>query len=396
MRRDSADVPSEVLAGPGRRSEERATRGVGWCSRSRGRPPLPGSRPSLAFRTLRLAVRRHRRQLHGLRDQGTRRDPHESRSRRLPPRPRLRRTRRAEPEPFTSRRAAPSSPGTSSPADGPVSRCPRERPLPETPEGISFGRRVPPRRSRSARVVSLHLGGFLRSRLPACCSRYRVRVRQVSGGSVVEAEASRAGSVVPAGAPTLRRFAPRRQPCRIAAACSPPAVRRLRRPRGRARASLRPRPRTRRRFERFGPSLPVPPFPAVPPASRSRASRPPFGDGLPLRCAVRPSVDGLPHLRKRRAPGPCRVAGRPAVALPAAPHLAVSARPAGSPSSHRFSPTVSVNRPRLQRFLEETIDPGVRTSLSGVLAPFRWWLSAPSLVHQGPAAIASCPRPAVA
>jgi hypothetical protein len=44
--------------------------------------------------------------------------------------------------------------------------------------------------------------------------------------------------------------------------------------------------------------------------------------GLCLRCAVRPSASGLPRPRPRRAPGPCRIAGRPAVALPSTPHLA--------------------------------------------------------------------------
>jgi hypothetical protein len=65
----------------------------------------------------------------------------------------------------------------------------------------SFGRRMPLRRSRSVLVVFHHLDGFRRSRLPACCSRYQVWVRQVSPGSVVEAEASRAVSWVLAGAP---------------------------------------------------------------------------------------------------------------------------------------------------------------------------------------------------
>jgi hypothetical protein len=93
----------------------------------------------------------------------------------------------------------PPSPGTSSLVGWPISRWPRERPLPE--DESSFGRRLPHRRSRSALVVSHHLDGFRRSRLPACCSRYRVWVRQVSVGSVVGAKAPRAGSVVPAGAP---------------------------------------------------------------------------------------------------------------------------------------------------------------------------------------------------
>lgn len=268
-----------------------------------------------------------------MRYRGTRRDPFESRSRRLPT--------LASPPAFPPGRAGTVHLAARGsflswnfvPCRGPVSRCPRERPLQVGSEEPSLGRRMPLRRSRSALVVSLHLGGFLRSRLPACCSRYRVRVRQVSSGSVVEAEASRAGSGLPAGAPTLRRLAPRRQPCRIAAACSPLAVRRLRRPRGRARASLRPRPRTRCRSSgsvhrcrcrHFLRSRQLPGV--VLPSAFRRWAFSPVRRPSALEAGCPSSLRGV---RLDLVDSP--VARRWLV--PTAPHLAVSARPVRVPSS---------------------------------------------------------------
>jgi len=179
-----------------------------WLMFEVARLPAPPCAPvrRWPFGHSRLAIRRHQRWLHGLGCQGARRDPLESRSRRLPI--------LASPPAFSPGRAGSVHLAVRGsflswnfvPCCGPISRCPRERPLPRGPEGPLFGRRLLPRRSRSALVVSHHLGGFLRSRLPACCSRYQVWVRQVSSGSVVEAEASRAGSDVPAGAPPCEGF----------------------------------------------------------------------------------------------------------------------------------------------------------------------------------------------
>jgi len=100
---------------------------------------------------------------------------------------------------------------------------------------------------------------------------------------------------------TLRRFAPRRQPYRITAACSPPAVplparvRRL----GGARAA--------RSIVAGSVVSDVPANFPKPSSVRLSAM------GVLLRCAVRPTASGLPLSRSRRAPGPCRIAGRPAV-----------------------------------------------------------------------------------
>jgi hypothetical protein len=199
MRRDRRTFLQRCSQGPVAASVEACHpwRWLGVRGRAVSRLPQR-TRPSLAFRTFRLAVHRHRRQLHGLDAPGACRDLWNP----VTPPPTL-----ASPSAFSPSRAGPAhlavrgpaSPGTSSLVGWPISRWPRERPLPE--DESSFGRRLPHRRSRSALVVSHHLDGFRRSRIPACCSRYRVWVRQVSVGSVVGAEAPRAGSVVPAGAP---------------------------------------------------------------------------------------------------------------------------------------------------------------------------------------------------
>jgi len=83
--------------------------------------------------------------------------------------------------------------------------------------------------ARSVLVGSHHLDGFLRSRFPACCSRYRIWGSP--GLPCIDRRSSlRFSSDRARGFPwrtTLRRFRPRRQPSRITAGCSPPAVHRL-------------------------------------------------------------------------------------------------------------------------------------------------------------------------
>jgi hypothetical protein len=85
-------------------------------------------------------------------------------------------------------------------------------------------------------------------------------------------------------------------------------------------------------------------------------------------CSGAPSVRrrrGCPLHRPRRAPGPCRIAGRPAVAAPTVAHLAVSPLPVRVVSSDRLSPIGSPTLPRLPRLLERGDRPGTpcRTSL---------------------------------
>jgi hypothetical protein len=180
-------------------------------------------------------------------------------------------------------------------------------------------------------------------------------------------------SPCPAFALPPTRDQSRRQPYRIAAACSPPAVRSdlVRRRRGRSSGSIH---RCRRRRFRRCRQHPEP--------SSCRLS----AMGLWLRCAVRPSASGLPRPRARRASGPCRFAGCP-VGFHRPPWS-----PRGDPvvgwvaSSARLSPTVSCD--------PTSFDLGLRVGhRCPILAPFRWWPSAPTLFLQGPASIASCPRP---
>jgi hypothetical protein len=180
---------------------------------------------------------------------------------------------------------------------------------------------------------------------------------------------------------TLRRLPPRRQPCHIAAACSPPAV------------PLPDPARRRGETEWLDPSLPAPSFPTNPPAPEA-VFRPPLGDGCvaPVR---RPSV------RERVAPlSPATCAwtvsnGRsPGSGIPTVAHLAMSRLSARGPSDDRLSPIVSWPPPRLPRLLVEAIDLEPRAGhRCPALGPFRWWLSAPTLNLQGSASIASCPRP---
>jgi hypothetical protein len=230
-------------------------------------------------------------------------------------------------------------------------------------------------------VVFHHLDGFRRSRLPACCSRYRVWVRQVLVGSVVEAEAPRAGSVLPAGAPPCEGFllvgsrATSLRPAPLLPfLCPTPSEDEARSSGSIHRCRLRRFRRTRQAPE--------------------AVFRPPLGDGCvaPVRRpSVREQVAPLSPatcawtVSNRRSPG----SGSPTVA-----HLAVSRLSARGPSADRLSPIVSWPPPRLLRLLEEAIDLELRAGhRCPALGPFRWWLSAPALNLQGSAPIASCPRP---
>jgi len=105
-----------------------------------------------------------------------------------------------------------------------------QRSTPEAPEGTPSGRGCQATASRSALVVSHHLGGFLRAAGPGLvASRYRTwgslrftcAKRRVYEAPTVGGRADPApkgGSDRIPAAMTLRRFAPRRQPHRVTAA----------------------------------------------------------------------------------------------------------------------------------------------------------------------------------
>jgi hypothetical protein len=140
--------------------------------------------------------------------------------------------------------------------------------------------------------------------------------------------------------------------------------------------------------------VPTPPFPTVPPRDRSHPSASLSGSGARLRCAVCPFGDGLPLPRSRRASGTCRVAGLPAPAHLRPAHLAVSRRRRlGSRPIGGLSPPESVTPPPLHRCLEERSDPGSASGITARARPAPWWLSAPPLLRQDAAPIASLPRP---
>jgi hypothetical protein len=133
-----------------------------------------------------------------------------------------------------------------------------QRSTPEAPEGTSSGRGCHTTASRSALVVSHHLGGFLRAAGPGLvasryrtwgslrftCARRRVYEAPAAGGWAEPTPKGGPDRIL--AAMTLRRFAPRRQPHRVTAAVALlPLFSSRTRPRSRDPAearSARPRP----------------------------------------------------------------------------------------------------------------------------------------------------------
>jgi hypothetical protein len=228
-------------------------------------------------------------------------------SHRLPPWPRLRRSRRAEPPVPAFRRSRASSPGTSS-----LAGCPS----PDVAVNV-YSRRSGDllRPTDATPPVSLRPRGFSPPRrfLPFTVSGMLQPVPGLgSPGFARIGRRSRSFSDrgrVPRWRSTLRRFAPRRQPYRIAAACSPPAVR-CRDDLAAVWASL-PRLLAERRGRGNAPSAPVPPFPTGPPWDRQRRSARLATFESDRRCAVCPKVARLPRSHRgvrlervdRRSPG---------------------------------------------------------------------------------------------
>jgi hypothetical protein len=349
------------------------------------------------FGRSRRAVHRHRRQLHGLWMPG-----HAPRPSRVPvaspPHLGLAFGVLAEPSrvgPHLAVLASPSSPGTSSLAVVPAPDVPVNVHSRRSP---SFGRRMPLRRfalrprgfSPPRRFPPFTAPGMLQP-VPGLGSPGFCRVGRRSR--------SFSGRVLrPRWRSTLRRFPPRRQPCRIAAACSPLAVRRLddlavaRQLRSvlPARPARAGRCRGRGGSERLDPCLPSASFPSRPPGSRTLPPPATRARGLGFEApSVRPRAGCPVRLRDvrriasiRRSPG----CGLPTLALLA--ETSGSARVGRSDGSRRAAP-----RPRPRRSIARAaLDPeSARASLPS-LAPLRWWPSAPPPILQGSASIASCPR----
>jgi hypothetical protein len=324
MRRDRRRFLQRFSQGPVAARVMRACHPWRWLvfevARSPASPCAPvRRRPSGRSRP---AVRRHRRQLHGLMP---RRAPELSRvpSRRLPPRPRLRRSRRAEPDPTHLAVRGSFLSWNFLPCRWPVSRCPRERPLPEA---------SPPPSADGCHPVGLAPPSWFRTTSTASSVHGSRRVAAGTGSRFARFRPDRSskpkllgpGPELPAGAPPFEGFllvgsrAASLRPAPllpfVAGAPSREGAWASLRPR-----PLRPKPRAETRWVRAGRSVPAgPPSPTVrqgPGAVSLHLSV----TGFLLRCAVRPSTSGLPRSRPRRAPGPCRVAGRPALALPAGP-----------------------------------------------------------------------------
>jgi len=276
MRRDSADVPTEVFARPGRRFSRSVPPVALAGVRGRAVARLP-SAPVRRWPSgrARLAVRRHRRQLHGL-DAWARAEISSIPSRRLPPWPRLRRSRRAEPDPTTSRCSRSCLSWNFVPCRGPISRCLRERPLredrdPPSADGCHTAGLDPSSWFFTTSTVSSvhelrHVAagtgsGFARFRSGRSSEPKLVGPGPMSPLAHHPSKGSSSSVAVP-------------HRCGLLPSCR----------------SFRPRPKTWWRLGRLDPSLPTTPFPTLPPGSRSR---------LPSASRRWVSCFGAPSVRRR-------------------------------------------------------------------------------------------------
>jgi len=217
----SADVPSEVSAGPGRRSSRSVPPvALAGCSRSRGRPPPQCTCPSLAFRTFPSCCSPSPAQLHGLDAPGARRDPLESRC--AASHLGLAFGVLAEPSwirsPFGS--CDPASPGTSSLADGPS---------PDGPVNVHSRRTSPPSVDGCHTVDLAPSSWFFTTSTVSAVHGFR-HVAAGTGSGFARFWSGRSSKPKLLGpgpsSPLARhpaKFSPRRQPYHITAACSPPA-----------------------------------------------------------------------------------------------------------------------------------------------------------------------------
>lgn len=194
----------------------------------------------------------------------------------------------------------------------------------------------------------------------------------------------------------VTRSLPRRQPFRITAVCSPPAVRRS--PDLAVRlASLRPRLAATWGFERFVPASPTSTFPSRPPGLRSLTSGAPSASwlGVAPRLERRASWNGSSH----RSPGAGSICFGSSRDDPGGSPI-VSSAPVSRlfRFAHRLSTMPSTTAPRGHPMSRGSDRP--RALLA--LGPIRWWVSAPTphlqVRHRSrrPLAlrfVALCPRP---
>ena len=257
------------------------------------------------------------------------------------------------------------------PCCGPISRCPRERPLPED--------RDPPSADGCHTAGHAPSSWFLTTSTVSSVHELR-HVAAGTGSGFARFSAGRSSkpkllgpgpssplALHPAKVCSSSAAVPHR--CGLLPSCR----------------SFRPRPKTKWTLERLDPSLPTSSFPTWPPTPGA-VFRPPFGDGsvAPLR---RPSV------REQVAPPSCATCAW-TVSIPRLPGWV-----SPTPWSPRGDPVIGSDRVSVRLSPTGSCDPtsfdlGLRVGhRCPILAPFRWWPSAPTLFLQGPASIASCPRP---